>query len=259
MHPLRRAYVRFYPTLLLALTVAQRALALDCTAVDQEGNPVPEGTVVETHQRIEIAVHQQVAATHVTYRFLNKHSAQVELTCELRLQQRELVEAFSYWNGNEHIVGEVLERNTASEVYESLAKVQRRDPGILEQNGQTFRFRVFPLAPGEDKRVELSTVTTLTLQEGWLEYAVPRSNLPRNSPFAFAANVSDGWPVTEVQVLGGQAQPWRVGPSQVRLAFSADWHGRGSRRGPALSAGASRERHARDQRTTRRRATAPSC
>ena len=37
MYPLHRAYVRFYPTLLVALTIAQRALAFDGGSA--EGDP----------------------------------------------------------------------------------------------------------------------------------------------------------------------------------------------------------------------------
>ena len=44
----RGLWLRFFPAFVLATTVAQRALALDCTSVDRDGNPPPDGALVET-------------------------------------------------------------------------------------------------------------------------------------------------------------------------------------------------------------------
>jgi Ca-activated chloride channel family protein len=216
------AWARFYPTFLFVIAIAQRALALDCVAVDQQGQPPPDGSVVQVHERADVAVHHQVAATQLTYRFQNKHDVALELTCELRVGPHELIDGFSYWNGSEQVVGEVLERQVASEVYEDLAKVQRRDPGILEQDGDVFRFRVFPLAPGEDKRVELRTVTTLAMRDGLVEYVLPRRNLPLDGGFSLNAEVSDDLPLADVSVNGLPAKLQWLAKNHVKATYDSD-------------------------------------
>jgi Ca-activated chloride channel homolog len=218
----RGAWVRFYPTFLFAIAIAQRALALDCVAVDQAGQPPPDGAIVPTHERVELAVHHQVAASKFTYRFLNKHTAALELTCELTLAPHELIDGFSYWNGSEQVVGEVLERQTATAVYEDLAKVQRRDPGILEQDGDVFRFRVFPVAPGEEKRVELRSVSTLPMRDGVVEYLVPQRNLPAQGGFTLNAEISDALQLADVTVKGATANVQWLAKNHVKVTHDVD-------------------------------------
>ena len=222
MPTIRTAWLRFYPTFVTLTLLAQRALALECTAVDQEGEPAPAGALVETHQAVELAIHNQVAAAHVTYRFHNRHAAPLELTCELRLSPREMVDGFSYWNGDEQVVGEVLERASAAQVYEDLAQVQRRDPGLLEQDGDLFRFRVFPVAPGEHKTVELRSVTALELRDGRIQYALPRANLPAAGGFALRAQIGDALPIADVELIGAAGEVQRLGENGARVTIAAD-------------------------------------
>ncbi len=222
MLTIRATWLRFYPTFVTLTLLAQRALALECTAVDQQGEPAPDGVLVETHQAVELAIHNQVAAAQVTYQFHNRHGEALELTCELRLQAREMIDGFSYWNGDEQVVGEVLERTTAAQVYEDLAQVQRRDPGLLEQDGDVFRFRVFPVAPGEQKRVELRSVTALEMQGGHVQYTLPRANLPAEGGFVLRAQIADALPVSDVEVLGAAADVEHTGENGARIVLEAD-------------------------------------
>jgi Ca-activated chloride channel family protein len=218
----RRAWVRFYPTFVFVVALAQRALALECVAVDREGQPAPDGAIVQAQEQIEVAVHHQVAATRMSYRFQNRHSAPLEITCELRLGAHELIDGFSYWNGGEQVVGEVLERAAATQVYEDLAKVQRRDPGMLEQNGDVFRFRVFPIAPGEDKRVELRSVIGLSLRDGYLEYRMQHANFPAQAGFSLEAELSDELELSDVALRGGTPSVQRLAANHVRLSQHSD-------------------------------------
>jgi Ca-activated chloride channel family protein len=220
MSRIRAAQLRFYPTFVTLVLLAQRALALECSAVDQQGQPAPEGALVETEQAIELTIQHQVAAAHVRYRFHNRGAVALELTCELRLAPGEMVDGFSYWNGSEQVVGEVLERAAASEVYEELANVQRRDPGLLEQEGELFRFRVFPVAPGEHKAVELRSVTALPMRDGRVQYTVLRGNLPRAGGVSLRAQIGDALAIDDVELLGAQAKIERLGAVGARVAAS---------------------------------------
>jgi Ca-activated chloride channel family protein len=110
----------------------------------------------------------------VTYdhAFQNESKTQVEGTYRLAVGEGATATGFSYWNGEERIVGEIFERESAREVYEAMTGL-RRDPGLLEQAGEGgFSFRVFPIAPGEKKRIQVTTARWLPVKDGAIEYRV---------------------------------------------------------------------------------------
>ncbi|HEX2676199.1 MAG TPA: VWA domain-containing protein, partial [Polyangiales bacterium] len=223
MARLRSFWIRSYPTVVFYWIVfVNRALALDVSAVDKQGQPPPEGALHETYQGITLSIHDQVAALRGSYHFKNDHAEALELTCRFRLGQRELVDGFAYYNGAEKIVGEVLEKQAATEVYEQLADIGR-DPGILEQEGEQFRFRVFPVEPKEEKPVELSTVAPLAMHEGWIEYVLPRENLPQGKAvFSLHATITDHLPIAEMQLRGFAGKVDRRSSHEVQVVYESD-------------------------------------
>ena len=51
------------------------------------------------------------------------------------------------WIGGNEMIGEVVEKKRAREIYESYKRV-RRDPGLLEQvDYKNFELRIFPIGP----------------------------------------------------------------------------------------------------------------
>lgn len=110
------------------------------------------------------------ATTTVEHAFQNESKARLEGTYKLVVGEGATAIGFSYWNGSDRIVGEVFEREAAQQVYEQISGLSR-DPGLLEQTGEgAFSFRVFPIEPGEKKRIEVTTARWLPRRNGQLEY-----------------------------------------------------------------------------------------
>ncbi len=196
------------------------AHALEVSAVEQSGEPVAEGVLALDHAALELAIHDQVVATEARYRFINRHDAPLELSVAFALTRGELVEGFSYYNGEEKILGEVLEKQAARDVYEELAQVQRVDPGLLEQEGDRFRFRVFPVAPGENKPVHVRSIAPLPLREGWISHVIRRENLPDgDAMLALRADITDNLPIAEVQTVGFAGRVQQLSPRHFRVSF----------------------------------------
>jgi Ca-activated chloride channel family protein len=62
---------------------------------------------------------------------------------------------FSLHQGDQEIRGEIMDAEEAREIYESIVR-KRRDPALIELAGHgLLRARVFPLTPGETRRVTL--------------------------------------------------------------------------------------------------------
>jgi Ca-activated chloride channel family protein len=127
--------------------------------------------LVEESVRVEI---DQQHATSVLRRvYQNTSSQRVEGVFSFRGGDEVNVAGFAYWNGEQKIVGEVMETWAARRVYQSTI-ARRRDPGILEKTGEgSFSFKIFPISPGERKRVELTIDRWIPRRDRVLEYRIP--------------------------------------------------------------------------------------
>ena len=204
---------------LIAIIFARPAAAFEIEPAAADGVAFESNRVRPAFASIEVAIHDQIAATKATYQVRNDTESEVEITCHYALTATELVDGFRYWNGDEEIVGEVLERETAAAIYEDLTG-QRRDPGLLEQIGHRFRFRVFPVAPKELKPIELRTLAALPFRAGVVEYVVPRENLLGGAGvFSLVVDITDDLPIIDLETLGFDGVVKRFGPHHRRVVF----------------------------------------
>jgi len=111
--------------------------------------------------------HASASYRHV---FQNESAARLEGNYRLQVGEGATATGFAYYDGEEKIVGEIFERDAAQQVYDALTGL-RRDPGLLEQAGEGgFSFHVFPIEPGEKKRVEVTTSRFLPRRGQEIEY-----------------------------------------------------------------------------------------
>ncbi len=144
---------------------APPAAALD--ARSEEGNA---SSLPLTEETLALRIDDGYATVTHRHAFQNETKVQLEGTYKLMVGEGATATGFAYWNGAERIVGEVFERERAREVYEAITGL-KRDPGLLEQTGEgSFSFRVFPITPGEKKRIEVTTMNVVPRRKGKLEY-----------------------------------------------------------------------------------------
>ncbi len=118
--------------------------------------------------------HATASYTHV---FQNGSKQRLEGNYRLLVGQGATATGFAYYNGEAKIVGEIFERQAAQQVYDALTGL-KRDPGLLEPSGEGgFSFHVFPIEPGEKKRVEVTTSRWLPRRGSLVEYRA-RLNRP---------------------------------------------------------------------------------
>ena len=151
-----------------ALSVRLRAEMV----IDGRGR-VPEEPLPLVEERLRTVVDAQHATTTLTQVFRNTTGATLEGRYVLRPSMDARVSGFAYYIGERRVEGEVLERSAARTVYDEVT-TQRRDPAILEQTADgEFTFRVFPIQPREDKRVELTFSEWLSRRGSTVTYRVP--------------------------------------------------------------------------------------
>lgn len=133
---------------------------------------------IETHD-VEVTVNNGVAVTRVTQVFRNTENRPVEALYSFPVPRGASVSNFSMWINGKEMVGEVLEKRRAREIYESYKRT-RKDPGLLEQvDYKTFEMRIFPIAPGVRQRVELTYYQELSIDHDQATYWYPLATVTR--------------------------------------------------------------------------------
>ena len=75
------------------------------------------------------------------------------------------------WIGNELVEADIVEKQRAREIYETILR-ERRDPGLLEwTGGNIFKARVFPIEAHSEKRVKIVYTQVLPLRGNRFRYS----------------------------------------------------------------------------------------
>ena len=151
---------------------------------DRTGIPLAE-------ERLHVTIDGQHATTTMLQVYENQSEAQIEGRYTLRPGSGSHVEGFAYWNGEQKIVGEVFERQAARRVYENVT-VRRRDPGLLEEDGEgAFKFKIFPINAREKKRVEIRWSKWLDRRDQTVRYRAPSTRRDASIVIELAQNVKN--------------------------------------------------------------------
>ena len=156
---------------LLALTLLFPA------AADAAGLLVAEGgfggQLKLTEQNVRVVINNGIAVTHVDQVFQNQENRIVEALYTFPVPSNASVSNFSMWIGGKEVIGEVVEKKRARQIYESY-KQTKRDPGLLEQvDFKRFEMRIFPIAANAEQRVRITYYQELDFDHDWAHYVYP--------------------------------------------------------------------------------------
>ncbi len=162
---------------------------------------------------VNVVLHPPVALVQIDQSFYNPYPAQQEGTFVFNLPDGASVSRFAmYTTPSQLVEGELIERERASNIYQSIVN-RKRDPAILEQiGGSLFRMRVFPIFGHETKRILLDyTVPIVEQDEGRYSFELPL--------------MSDLEPVWDFSIAGTIRGPNMAGtahsPSHPAVVFDA--------------------------------------
>jgi len=124
-------------------------------------------------QEVKVTINNGVAVTQVDQVFLNTENRIVEALYTFPVPQRGSVVNFSMWINGREMIGEVLEKQRARQIYESYKQV-KRDPGLLEQvDYKRFEMRIFPIAAGAEQHVRVTYCQELDFDHDAATYVFP--------------------------------------------------------------------------------------
>jgi len=163
-----------FVTLLLALASPAHADGIIIPEPPPPGRPPFRGYPLSIkYHRVTVTIEDQVATTHVDQVFVNDADFAVEGIYIFPLPEGATISEFSMWVEGEKYEGKLLTKEEARAIYESYVR-RRRDPALLEYVGRgAFQASIFPIPPGEERRIELTYSEILPLDEGLLRYRYP--------------------------------------------------------------------------------------
>src|SRR3954471_13815236 len=139
------------------------------------------GGVLEVKEHdVQVTINNGIAVTRVTQVFHNTEKRPVEALFTFPVPRGASVASFSMWINGKEMLGEVLEKKRAREIYDSYKQV-RRDPGLLEQTDyRTFDMRIFPIAANAEQRVQITYYQELDVDHDWATFVYPLASTTRN-------------------------------------------------------------------------------
>ncbi|MFQ5504399.1 MAG: VIT domain-containing protein, partial [Planctomycetota bacterium] len=136
--------------------------------------PIPRRPLIRPEStRVKVGIVDGVADTRVTMRFRNDGSAVGEKIVLFPLPRGASADEIQMEVGGRMEKGEVLDKNKARRIYESIVS-RRRDPALLEYVGRgLLRLRVFPIPPRGTQTVQVRFRMVLPETTGLFGYEFP--------------------------------------------------------------------------------------
>src|SRR5712692_11496255 len=117
--------------------------------------PLPRGSIERIRSAVQVAVAGRIARVTVEEWFRNTGPGLGEGTYLYPLPGEAVFTDFSLWQGDRELKGETMDATQARGIYETIVR-QKRDPALIELAGHgLLRARVFPINPGETRKITL--------------------------------------------------------------------------------------------------------
>src|SRR5205085_9064395 len=124
-----------------------------------------------------------IARTTIEESSVNHTDTLMEGVFYFPLPQEASIAGFGMWIGNELVEADVVEKERAREIYETILR-EKRDPGLLEwSGGNLFKARVYPIPARSEKRIKIVYTQVLPREGNSYRYSYAlQSELLRQHP-----------------------------------------------------------------------------
>src|SRR4051812_30261211 len=120
--------------------------------------PVPPnvmGQIERLRSTVQVNITGRVARVTVEEWFRNNGPVMDEGMYHFPLPGEAVFSSYSLWQGDQELRGEAMDATQARSIYEAIVR-QKKDPALIELAGEgLIRARVFPIAPGETRKITL--------------------------------------------------------------------------------------------------------
>ncbi len=175
---------------------------------------------------VTVEIRDQIARTVIEESFVNNTDQRLEGQFHFPLPHDASISGFGMWIGDQLIEADVVEKQRAREIYETILR-EKRDPGLLEwEGGNIFKARVFPIEARGEKKIRITYTQTLPLQNGTFRYHYPlRSELLQKTPLrdlAIDLTIHSGKRIARLECPSHGEQTREPIPASVDAKASTD-------------------------------------
>jgi Ca-activated chloride channel family protein len=195
----RTTTCRRFACLYGALPILAATLVAQIPPDGRRPRPIlPRHPMVRTEStRVVARIVDGVAETSVTMVFRNEGGMEAEKIIVLPLPLGASADKLEMEVGGKLCSGEVLGKEKAAQIYESIV-ASRRDPALLEYMGHdTLRLRVFPIPPQGKQEVRVRYRLLMPESGGLHTYDFPARSVEEGT-FAFEASIESKTPIKNV-------------------------------------------------------------
>ncbi len=205
----------------LATTISPTLLAQGW--IDPIRPVLPTGGRIERiRSAVQVSVSGRVARVSVEEWFRNVGATMEEGMYHFPLPGEAVFSSYSLWQGDQELRGEAMDAAQARAIYEAIVR-QKRDPALIELAGQgLIRARVFPINPGETRKITLKYTQMLDRAgDAWrFRYLGDRGR--QNAPRSFRVEIDSASRFGDPYSPTHQVQAVRMGNQiDVTLADGA--------------------------------------
>lgn len=120
--------------------------------------------------KVRVTIRDQIARTEIEESFINHTDGVLEGVFHFPLPDGASVSGFGMWIGDKLVEADIVEKQRAREIYETILQ-EKRDPGLLEwTGGNIFKARVYPIFGHSEKRIKISYTQVLPFKSGSYRY-----------------------------------------------------------------------------------------
>jgi Ca-activated chloride channel homolog len=157
---LLKVFVLALPALLVFPVLP--AFAQGWIEIERPVGPALPPDVIRVGSEVRVTVDGRVARVEVEERFRNAGSRVAEGSYLYPMPGEAVFTNFSLWMGDQEVRGETLNAEQARAIYEEIVR-RRKDPALLTFAGHgLIRAQVFPIEPGDTRKVVLRYTQLLT-------------------------------------------------------------------------------------------------
>jgi Ca-activated chloride channel homolog len=139
----------------LSVLPVHPAFAQGWIDIERPADPAASPEVVRVGSDVRVTIDGRVARVEVEERFRNTGGRVAEGSYLYPLPGEAVFTNFSLWMGDQEVRGETMTAEQARTIYEEIVR-RRKDPALLTFAGHGLvRARVFPIEPGDSRKVVL--------------------------------------------------------------------------------------------------------
>ncbi|MCW8929038.1 MAG: VIT and VWA domain-containing protein [Gammaproteobacteria bacterium] len=168
---------------------------------------------IQSH-KVNVILEDGFATTSVEQIFKNPHNQDLEALYSFPIPDKAAVGEFIFWVDGKPVVGEVLEKKQARDIYDK-EKQAGRQTALTEQKGyKTFEISVTPVRAGKEVKIKLVYVQKTDMDSGIGRYVYPledggvdeeqlafwNNNSTVKNHFSFDLQIKSSWPVKGIRV-----------------------------------------------------------